>query len=272
MSQIAEIERTKRQIWARPGSSHDKVVRVLRIGLPVMIGILAAFLIMAPLSKANGDVSFVLAKDSVDVAKERLRVVNALYRGEDSKGRPFTIHAGSAVQATSKVAVVKLTDMMAQIQLAEGPASLSAMHGRYDMENEIVTIVGPMQFQSSDGYRVMAENVAVNLKTRKIFTSSPLQVQSAKGYRLASTNTVIDLKTKVATGNPMSVVSDDGYQMTATNMSLGLMTRRMSSQGAVTGRLPIGTFTAGRIDGALDSRTVVLDGGAHLHINQGFVR
>lgn len=213
MSEQALQERSARQIWARPGGSHDRVVKLLRVALPAGIGALVIFLMFAPLANPNGDVSFVLAKDSVSMAKERLRVSAATYRGEDSKGRPFEIKAGSAVQKTSQDPVVKLNDLMARIQMEDGPATLSANAGRYDMNREVVHVDGPLVFQTSDGYRVEANDVAVGLKSRKL-----------------------------------------------------------ASGGAVQGQLPLGTFTAGRIQADLTQRTVTLDGRARLHIVQGGAR
>ena len=115
MSESAARTRSARQIWAAPGSSHDRVVGALRIALPLLIGILSAFLVMMPLA-GSGDVSFLLDKNKVEVAKERLRIQSATYRGEDGKGQSFAINAGSAVQKTSAepiVAARKICDGLA---------------------------------------------------------------------------------------------------------------------------------------------------------------
>ena len=89
-------------VKASPASAHSRLVVLLsRLGLVVSgVGVLAAFLVMAPLT-AGGDVSFVLDKNKVEVARERLRIQAARYRGEDARGRAFTIDAGSAVQRSS---------------------------------------------------------------------------------------------------------------------------------------------------------------------------
>ncbi|RZM17607.1 MAG: LPS export ABC transporter periplasmic protein LptC, partial [Sphingomonas sp.] len=81
--------RSPRQVWAAPGSRHDRVVGLARLGLPTAIGVLTAFLVMAPLT-AGGDVSFVLDKNKVEVAQERMKLQAAQYRGQDSKGQAFT--------------------------------------------------------------------------------------------------------------------------------------------------------------------------------------
>ncbi len=128
MSDVADIERTARQRWAAPGGSHDRLVRFLRVALPASIGVLTVALIAAPLTM-TGEISFVLAKDSVDMARERLRIQAATYRGEDSKGQPFILRAGSAVQKSSKDPIVKITDLDGQITLADGPATIAAHQG-----------------------------------------------------------------------------------------------------------------------------------------------
>ena len=107
MSIQAEQQRNVRRHWARPGGSHDKLVRLLKNYLPVAVGVLTALLAMAPFT--GGDkVSFVLDKNNVEVAKERMRVSEALYRGQDSKGQPFSLRAGSAVQKSSREPIVDL--------------------------------------------------------------------------------------------------------------------------------------------------------------------
>ncbi len=174
MSELAEQERSTRRLWARPHGRHDTVIRWTRRILPAVIGALTAFLIFAPLASPNGDVSFVLAKDTVAIAKERMKVVAATYRGEDSKGRPFELTARSAVQASSRVPVVHLRDLAAKIELADGPAQFSAKNGRYDMDHEIVRVDGPLVFSSQDGYRLETRDVVVGLKSRRIASGGPV--------------------------------------------------------------------------------------------------
>ena len=166
MSEIADKVRDQRQHWAAPGSSHDTVVKTARVLLPAAIGVLTAFLAMAPLTTV-GELSFVLAKDRVEVAKERMRATDALYRGTDSKGQPFSLRADSAVQVSSRDPVVRLEELSARIALPEGPAVLRANRGRYDMESERVAVDGPVLFESADGYRLATRDVLVDLTTRR---------------------------------------------------------------------------------------------------------
>ena len=212
MSDAATLNRDERIVWARPGSAHDALIRVLKLILPIVIGALAAVLIIAPLAKRS-EISFLLAKDKVDLAKERMRVSEALYRGQDAKGHPFSLHAGGAVQKSSKVPIVDLQDLSARITLDDGPAVLRTPNATYDMDSEIVRVPGSLLFESEDGYRMTTRGVGIDLKAR-----------------------------------------------------------RMASDGAVEGRMPVGTFTGDHMVADLNARTVSLNGRARLHIVQGMVR
>ncbi len=172
--------RTPRQLWAAPGSRHDILVRTARVVLPSAIGVLAVGLIFAPLSMRS-EVSFVLDKNKVAMATERMRVTAATYRGEDGKGQPFQIRAGSAVQASSRDPVVKLKDLAAEIALPEGPAMLTAANGRYNMDRDVVMVDGPLQFNTADGYRLTTSDVAVGLKTRRLASGGPIKGQMPLG-------------------------------------------------------------------------------------------
>jgi lipopolysaccharide export system protein LptC len=167
MPELALHPRTARQIWAAPGGRHDRVVRLARVLLPMGIGVLAAFLVMAPLTTV-GDVSFVLDKNKVEVAQERMRLTAARYRGQDAKGQPFQLNAGSAVQKSSAEPIVQLRSLTAGITLSDGPARLAANRGRYDMDTERVMVDGPIAFRASGGYRLDTSDATVDLKARRM--------------------------------------------------------------------------------------------------------
>lgn len=167
MSVQAEQKRNIRRHRARPGGSHDRLVRLLKNWLPVSVGALAALLAIAPFTNSD-KVSFVLDKNKVEVAKERMRVTEALYRGQDSKGQPFSLRAGSAVQKSSRDPVVDLNSMQARILLTDGPAILNAQRGRYDMQTEHVAVIGPVQFEAAGGYRLVTRDVGIDMKTRRM--------------------------------------------------------------------------------------------------------
>lgn len=167
MSERADLDRTMRRMWATSGSSHDRVVRALRFTLPLVIGVMAAVLVFSPFTERS-EISFLLAKDKVDMATERLKVTRAEYRGQDAKGQPFALLAGSAVQKSSAEPIVRMTDLSGAISLEDGPATIVARDSAYNMESEKVAVPGLVRVRSANGYRIDASNVAVDLKTRSL--------------------------------------------------------------------------------------------------------
>lgn len=174
MSDAAVRDRDSRIVWARPGSPHDRVIHRAGIILPSAIGALAAVLMIAPLMNRS-EVSFLLAKDKVAISKERMRVAEALYRGEDAKGHPFSLRAGSAVQKTSKVPIVEMSDLSARIILDDGPAMLRTSAARYDMDRETFAVPGGLLVEAAGGYRMTTRNVGVDLKTGTLQSLAPVE-------------------------------------------------------------------------------------------------
>lgn len=211
MSEMADRERLVKRGWALPGGSHDRIVQVMKIGLPALIGVVLAFLAFAPFEDKQ-EVSFLLDKNKVEQAEDRMQVQSAQYRGVDDQGRPFVIVAQDALQRTATDAV-QIRGMRARMGLENGPAELSAGHARYDVASDRVAVVGPILMSAADGYRMETRDVVVNLRTRQL-----------------------------------------------------------ASNGAVEGRMPLGTFSGGRLEADLGERRVVLTGRPRLHIVQGAMR
>ena len=167
MSEQADIIRDSRRELAAPGGAHDRLVALLTKVLPAAIGVLVALMVLFPFAP-RGDISFLLDRNDVAVIKDRLRVDNAMYRGIDNRGRPFSLTAGRAVQRSSREAIVRMEDLKARILLSEGPAVISALNGRYNIDSDVVDVDGPVSFTASDGYRMVARDVAIDLGTRQL--------------------------------------------------------------------------------------------------------
>jgi lipopolysaccharide export system protein LptC len=167
MSELAEQDRRIKRSWARPGSSHDRVIRLMKFVLPALVGLILAFLALIPLEDRK-EVSFLLDKNKVDKAQERLKVEAAQYRGQDEEGRQFVLDARSAIQATSADPTVLVSDMSARLQLNEGPAELTADRARFNPDANRIDVLGPVRFIAADGYQLQTADVIVDLHDRSL--------------------------------------------------------------------------------------------------------
>jgi lipopolysaccharide export system protein LptC len=166
--------RSQRQHFAAPGGSHDRMVQFLARALPMAVGVVAALMVITPLSP-RGEVSFLLDRNKVAMIDQRLAVSNAMYRGEDDNGRPFSLTAGEAVQRSSSEGIVRMRDLMAQILLSDGPARISAESGAYDIDREVVSIDGALRMTTADGYEFVARGVSVDLPARTMVGSEGVE-------------------------------------------------------------------------------------------------
>ena len=65
MSERPTANASGKRGWAAPGGSHDKLIRVLKLALPALIGVVLAFLVFSPLEEKQ-EVSFLLDKNKVE--------------------------------------------------------------------------------------------------------------------------------------------------------------------------------------------------------------
>lgn len=163
MTQAADIMRSKRRQFALPGGSHDRTVRFLASALPGAVGAIVAIMVIAPMFP-RGEVSFLLDRNKVAVTKERVRLEQAMYRGQDNRGRPFSLTAGQAMQHTSKVAIVEMRNLAARMELSDGPAELRAAEGAFHYDTNKVEVPGTVDFTAAGGYRFLTSNLLIDLK------------------------------------------------------------------------------------------------------------
>ena len=174
MTEAADQIRDQRRQFAQPGGSHDKLVRTLAVVLPGAVGVIAAVMILSPLSP-RGEISFLLDRNKVAVTKDRLRVSNAEYRGVDDQGRAFSVSADNAVQSSAADPVVRMDRLRAEIAMADGPARIEARDGTLDYSRQQVNIAGPVAFRAFDDYTLQTSGVTIDLRTRRLTGSGGVE-------------------------------------------------------------------------------------------------
>lgn len=170
MTAKADQIRERRRAFAAPGSQLDRTVRWLAVGLPAAVGVIAALMVVTPLGP-RGEVSFLLDRNKVQTTANRLVVDNAVYRGEDGKGRPFSLSAGSAVQHSVSEPVVLMRDLIGRILLDDGPAQITADLGRYNYDTQQVAVDSEVRFVAADGYHMNTRGVSVDLDKKTMVGS-----------------------------------------------------------------------------------------------------
>ena len=174
MSVEAAQIRDRRRHFAAPGGSHDRLIGFLARALPAAIGLMAAVMILVPLSP-RGEISFLLDRNKVAIAEDRLRVDDAMYRGQDDRGRGFVVTAGTAVQKSATVPIVEMLDLGARMSLNDGPARVAAPRGIYNYDTETIDVSGPVRLDAPGGYRMETRDVTIDVKQKVAVGSGGVQ-------------------------------------------------------------------------------------------------
>jgi lipopolysaccharide export system protein LptC len=193
--------RNRRRHFARPGGSHDRLIAFLAKAMPAAIGLVAAVMILVPLSP-RGEISFLLDRNKVAVTNERLKVEDASYIGQDKQGREFVVTAGTAVQKSAATPIVEMLDLSARMSLNDGPAQIQAPRGAYNYDSEKIDISGPVRFAAPDGYRMSTSNVAIDVKQKVAVGSGGVEGSVPTGtFRAESMKLDLENRTVTLEGN-----------------------------------------------------------------------
>jgi len=212
MSELARRERAAKRGWAAPGGSHDFIVRLLKIVLPVGVLAFLGYLLLTPLSH-NKEVSFLLDKKKVATASERLRTQTARYQGVDDKGRPFTVDADKAIQKTSQVPIVDITGVRAQMEMKQGPTTATADSGRYHMDKQTLDVDGPIHVVGAGGYKLETRDVTLDLNTHALTGQKGVQGTMPLGHFTAQNmNASLPNQHVTLTGRPHLHIDQGGLR------------------------------------------------------------
>jgi len=201
MSVEANQIRNRRRHFAAPGGSHDRMVAFLAKALPAGIGLIAAVMILVPLSP-RGEISFLLDRNKVATTGERIAVADAAYRGQDNEGRDFVVTAGTAVQRSPDIPIVEMQKLVAQMDLRDGPADIVAPRGAYNFDKDTMAVDGPVNFKSSDGYTMTTSKVDVDIKQKTAVASGGVQGTVPSGtFKADAMHADLDTRTVTLEGH-----------------------------------------------------------------------
>ncbi|MEE4452044.1 LPS export ABC transporter periplasmic protein LptC [Novosphingobium resinovorum] len=198
--EAAQIQ-SRRRHFAAPGGSHDRLVALLAKVLPAGIGLVAAVMILVPLSP-RGEISFLLDRNKVAITSERIRADNAAYRGKDNKNRDFTVTSGTAVQKTATTPIIEMLGLKADMNLNDGPAHVVAPRGAYNYDTEQIAVDGPVNFAAPDGYKMTTRNVAIDVKKQTAVGSGGVDGTVPTGtFRAETMHADLENRTVTLEGN-----------------------------------------------------------------------
>jgi lipopolysaccharide export system protein LptC len=166
---------------ADPGL-HSRVVAILKVALPlVAVGLLLG-LFLGPQEDRSGGDGLVFAPGDVEALGSGLVVRNPTFTGTTRGGDRFGFTAATVEPDAAPPERIAITRLGGDLDLANGPTvSVSAATGDLDVPTERLDLTGAVDLATSDGYRIRAEKVTLDLRTGSMIAGDAVQTTGPLG-------------------------------------------------------------------------------------------
>lgn len=160
---------------------HTRLVRALRIALPVLaVGVAALYFMSPRIEMSFGDMS--ASVDGVVIDKGNLRMLNPKIEGVNDKQGTYMVTAKYADQVIANPDVIHLTDVKAEINSAtKGWSRLSAPKGTFNSKTEKLELIGDIRTAQSGGMTARLSQATIDMKAQIIVSNEPVDVDFLNG-------------------------------------------------------------------------------------------
>lgn len=156
--------------------AHTRAVRVARVALPALAGMVLLTIFIWPLLGGSSD------KSRPGPAQGDLELTQARYLGTDTSDQPFEIRAERAAQQGGEGSVVDLAEPQADITLKQGTwLAMAAKSGVYDQDRQVLTLDGAVSFYHGSGYELRTPAATLDVKQGIAWGNSPVEGQGPLG-------------------------------------------------------------------------------------------
>ena len=162
---------------------HSRRVRVLRVGVPVMLGVMLIGVVLANylnplrfLNRLPTDFGTLVISGS-KITMEAPRLV-----GFTRDQRGYEVTAKAAAQDLKNPTVVELKEISARIDMQDkSSVSMTALDGHYDTKSELLTLGQQIFLSTTTGYEGRLSEALVDIKKGSIVSEKPVQLKMQQG-------------------------------------------------------------------------------------------
>jgi len=167
----------------RAARGHSRLVRVLRIALPIAVVLAAAAVVVVTyfnplrmLSKLPIDIGNLVVHGS-KVTMEQPRLT-----GFTRDSRAYELTAEAAAQDLTKPDVIELRNLRGKLQMQDNSTmTLSAATGVYNSKSEVIKLERDIQLDSTTGYQGNLSEATVDIRTGHVLSEHPVKVKLLQG-------------------------------------------------------------------------------------------
>lgn len=173
---LGQPDRHERRRAFHAARRHSRLVRALRVLLPVAGGLAVLAFSVVTRFALPGDLDLSAAR--LSVTPNSIIMDNPSLTGFDSENRGYSLSADRAIQALARPEQVRLENIEATVSVAgRGTASVTAESGDYDNAESTLKLYGGIAVDSSDGYALRMSNADIDFGRGTIASANPVTVR-----------------------------------------------------------------------------------------------
>jgi lipopolysaccharide export system protein LptC len=178
----------------RAARRHSRLVRVLRVAVPVAVGLVAIVAILVTYFNPLR----MLAKLPINigdlvVSGTRITMERPHLSGFTRDARGYELSADAAAQDLTKPDLVELSNIRAKVQMQDqSTLQMTAVTGIYNSKAETLRLDQDINLSSSTGYAGHLSEALVDIRKGHVVSNKPVQVKLLQGTLDANRLEIVD--------------------------------------------------------------------------------
>ena len=168
---------------------HSRMVRVLRVAVPAVVGLVMAALIAISIFNPFRALSKLpLDMDNLVVSGTKITMETPHLSGFTPDKRPYEMWAKTATQDITDPDHVELHTLRAKVRMEDqSTVSLESRTGLFDTKTQMLDLHKDIFMQSSTGYEARLEHALVDMAQGSVTSDQPVDVKLLNGTLTADT-------------------------------------------------------------------------------------
>jgi lipopolysaccharide export system protein LptC len=178
----------------RAAKRHSRLVRFLRIGIPVgvVVSILAVIAVATVLDPLRALAKLPINIGGLVVSGTKITMQQPRLTGYTQDSRPYVVNARAAAQDVTKPDVLELDDIRATMDMKDGVQyEVLAQSGLFENKNDKLTLHQKVLVNST-AYQAKLTEAVINMKTGHVVSDKPVEVTMTQGVINANRLEVIN--------------------------------------------------------------------------------
>jgi lipopolysaccharide export system protein LptC len=177
-SRRTNVERT-----VRSARRHSRIVRVVRIALPVAVILgLGAFVLLNYFDPMNALAKLPSVSGKLGVQGSKITMELPRIAGITRDSRSYQLTAETAVQDITKPDQIELQNLRAEIEMADADVVVvTAKSGTYNTKIDKVTLREHVVFTSAQGYNAKMREAVIDMKKGTLQSDQAVDVKMPSG-------------------------------------------------------------------------------------------